>query len=162
MAEPTPIHNLEVHVPAPEVGEVGVEHHVERQPGAAERQPELQPVDHITPPSIAPASVAIDQPATPRVKQVEDIMADGLQDAYQAMDPATQQHFKEVGETTAATIARMLEQSKVQVKKIVQLILAWLKIIPRSNPFYLEQEAKIKSDQLVAMAHQENKLPPTP
>lgn len=80
-------------------------------------------------------------------------MADGLEDAYQAMDPAAQQRFKQVGEETASAIEKVLQQSKIQVKKIVTLLLRWLRLIPQVNPYYLEQQAKIKADAIVALKH---------
>lgn len=48
-------------------------------------------------------------------------------------------------------IGTMLQATKVQTKKIVELLLAWLRIIPGVNRFFLEQEAKIKADKLLAL-----------
>jgi hypothetical protein len=80
-------------------------------------------------------------------------MAEGLEDAYKEMDPALQQRFKKTGEETANAISKLLQQSKIQVKKIVTLLLRWLRLIPRVNPYYLEQQAKIKADAIVALKH---------
>lgn len=81
-----------------------------------------------------------------------------MQDAYASMDEATKAKFKQTGEETATAIAVMLQQSKIQVKKIIHLILIWLRIIPNVNAFYLEQEAKIKTDSLLAMRNKHNGL----
>lgn len=67
------------------------------------------------------------------------------------MDAATQAKFKQAGEETAGKISILLQTAKVQVKKIVELIVAWLRIIPGVNSYYLEQEAKIKADKILTM-----------
>ncbi|MEK7537788.1 MAG: hypothetical protein AAB619_02360, partial [Patescibacteria group bacterium] len=105
------------------------------------------------PPGVAPVPAAIHQPVDQLVKNIEGAMADGLEDAYKAMDPATRQKFKQVGEATASAIGKLLAQSKIQVKKIVTLLLRWLRLIPQVNPYYLEQQAKIKADAIVALKH---------
>lgn len=160
MVEPTPRANPELHVPAPEAGSVRVERQLEHQPVPSEQRGHVQPMETLPATPVSPIVTTSAPTATPLVTRVETILSAGLQDAYQAMDPQTQVEFKRVGESTASTIARMLKQSKVQVKKIVQLILAWLKIIPRSNPFYLEQEAKIKADKIMAATRSETQVTP--
>jgi len=153
MSEPIRIHTPETHQPSPEVGKVQPEQNVERAPVVSERMPDVQPVDLVPAPNLTPAPVAIHPPADKLVKDIEGAMANGLEDAYLAMDAATQQRFKTVGEETASAIEQLLQQSKIQIKKIVSLLLRWLKIIPKVNPYYLEQQAKIKADAIVALKH---------
>ncbi len=153
MPTPTETRMPETPRPTPEVGTAGLEQHIERPVATAEPKPDVQPVDLVPPPSVAPAPVAVHQPADQLVKNIESAMADGLEDAYQAMDPAIQQKFKQVGEATASAISQLMAQSKIQVKKIVALLLRWLRIIPRVNPYYLEQQAKIKADAILALKH---------
>jgi hypothetical protein len=45
----------------------------------------------------------------------------------------------------------------VSTKKIFVLIRAWLKIIPGVNRFFLEQEAKIKTDKILFVTEEEKK-----
>lgn len=153
MPEPIGIRVPEAPRPTPETGSVGVEHRPEKLSSAAEKVPEVQPVDFVPPPNLTPAPVAIHPPADGLVKNIEGAMANGLEEAYSAMDPATQQRFKQTGEATAIPIEKLLQQSKIQVKKIVELLLRWLRIIPKVNPYYLEQQAKIKADAIVALKH---------
>lgn len=82
-------------------------------------------------------------------------MSSGLADTYAQMDPATQQKFRAAGEETAGKISSLLQASKVQVKKIVDLLVAWLRIIPGVNQFFLEQEAKIKADKILSLKNRE-------
>lgn len=114
-------------------------------------QPENVPV------AVQPLPTPIDGPApmpptgTPLQRQVEDVMSDGLADAYAQMDPATQATFKTSGEVTAGKISQLLQSGKSQAKKIVELLVAWLRIIPGMNAFFFEQEAKIKTDKIMAL-----------
>ncbi len=153
MPEPQRVHIPEIPRPVQEVGSSHLESTPEFNYSSAERQPEVQPVDLVPMPNVAPAPVAIHQPNDLLVKNIEAAMAEGLEDAFTAMDPATQQKFKQTGEETATAISKLLQQSKIRVKKIVSLLLRWLRIIPKVNPYFLEQQAKIKTDAIVALGH---------
>ena len=97
------------------------------------------------------------QPFTPlatkpaEILRVESILEEDLADLYVKMDKPTQEKFKRVGEETALNIAKLLSQAKYHVKKIFDLIVAWLRIIPGLNQFFLEQEAKIKTDRILEL-----------
>ena len=83
--------------------------------------------------------------------QVEGILEDGLEDVFRKMPPEKQEEFKKAGEETAARISRLLASAKVKARKILSLIINWLKIIPGVNRFFLEQEAKIKTDRILEL-----------
>ena len=83
--------------------------------------------------------------------KVENLMEENLQDAYKEMTVVQQQEFKIKGEKTAFEIRELLRRGKVKVKKIFMLILEWLKMLPGVNRFFLEQEAKIKADKIIAL-----------
>jgi len=87
----------------------------------------------------------------PTMLKVEKIMEEGLREAYDKMPPIAQQEFKIKGEEVAEKINQLLKKTHVQVKKIFALIFEWLKIIPGVNYFFLEQEAKIKTDKILAL-----------
>lgn len=114
---------------------------------------QLEPVPVEPLPIALPVQPIMEQPPLekPRLKKIESVMADGLSDTYQSLDPARQKEFREVGEKTASQIDQLLQAAKVQVKKIIDLIISWLKIIPGVNHYYLEQEAKIKADELIKL-----------
>ncbi|NTW22709.1 hypothetical protein HGA34_04200 [Candidatus Falkowbacteria bacterium] len=90
-------------------------------------------------------------PASPEVQQIERIMEDGLAELYAQMPPDKQREFRRVGEQTARQINQLLMATKIQVTKIISLIKDWLKILPGINRFFIEQEAKIKTDELLKM-----------
>ncbi len=88
--------------------------------------------------------------------KIETIMAEGLNDAYRTLDPLRQQEFKLKGEQTAVEIRSLLQETKIKVKKIFELLILWLKMLPGVNRYFLEQEAKIKTDHILAL-HKQNK-----
>lgn len=83
--------------------------------------------------------------------QLENILADGLGDIYNSMEPAARYKFKIRGEEIALKIERMFQQAKIKIKKIINWIKNWLKLIPGVSRFFLEQSAKIKMDQILTL-----------
>lgn len=80
---------------------------------------------------------------------IEHIMEEDMGDIFHQLDAAHQQEFKKRGEETATLIERMVVSAQVSVQKVFQLIISWLRIIPKVNKHYLEQEAKIKADRII-------------
>lgn len=86
-----------------------------------------------------------------REKQIEKILEKNLEDVYLNMPLAKQREFKIAGEQAARAINTLLNQAKTGLKKIIDLIKKWLLIIPGVNKFFLEQEAKIKTDEIIKL-----------
>jgi hypothetical protein len=84
--------------------------------------------------------------------RIEKILEDRVGDAYNRLSPVQKQEFKLKGEETARKVRELLNDTHVKIKKIFRLILEWLKMLPGVNRFFLEQEAKIKTDRLLALA----------
>lgn len=101
----------------------------------------------------APDGFTIQQGVNPKTKEqekkIEGILAKGVEEAYLNMDSLKQMEFKREGEKTAREINSLLEKTKVKVKKIISLIKKWLSLIPGVNKFFLEQESKIKADEIL-------------
>ena len=87
--------------------------------------------------------------------RIEKVMEAGLEDAFKALTPLQKQEFKIKGEQTAWKIRQLLKKTKVKIKEIFKLLLEWLKILPGVNKFFLEQEAKIKADLIVALKNKQ-------
>jgi hypothetical protein len=83
-----------------------------------------------------------------RAAAIDDILEDGLDKFFLEMSPQEQKRFKEEGEKTVFKINKLLDKAKVSVSKIVSLIKSWLNLIPKTNRYFLEQEAKIKADKI--------------
>lgn len=122
----------------------------QEQPQQAET-PTVDPratLAHVQP----PPSLSV-RPVDPFVTEIEAILEDGLADTYQALDDVTKEEFRIQGEVTATAIAKILQGARVHARKIVKLIMGWLRIIPGMSRFFLEQEAKIKTDRLLGLRH---------
>jgi len=102
----------------------------------------------IPPPTVA---VPVVQPVIKDefTKEIENILSEDLTDVFLKMNPAQQEEFRVKGEETASKIRILLSATKVNVKKILVLIGEWLKMVPGINLFFLEQEAKIKTDKIL-------------
>lgn len=84
-----------------------------------------------------------------RQKKIEALLEADLRDIYLKMDPEKRKEFRAAGERTAREINGLLEETKIRMKKIIALIKNWLALIPGVNKFFLEQEAKIKADEIM-------------
>ncbi len=83
--------------------------------------------------------------------QVEKIMEQDLGDAFNELTTIQKQEFKMKGEQVAFEIRDLLKKTHLKAKTIFKLIFEWLKMLPGINKFFLEQEAKIKTDKILAL-----------
>lgn len=98
------------------------------------------------------APITAKPPKSETLVKIEKILEEDLEAFYFSMPPEQRKIFKEKGEETASKIEKMMEAGKTVARKILKLIREWLKCIPRVNKFFLEQEAKIKTDEIVGLA----------
>jgi hypothetical protein len=106
-----------------------------------------------------PAPVTPQAPVkSPVLEKIEDILEEDLEQIYFAMPPQKQAEFNKAGEETATQINQLLQGVRVQARKILDLIVRWLKIIPGINKYFLEQEAKIKTDELLKLRADQKQL----
>jgi len=84
-----------------------------------------------------------------RAIAIDHILAAGLNEIFLHLKADEQQAFKKKGEETVTKINELLNKTKIRVNKLIALIRDWLKLIPGVNKFFLEQEAKIKADQIL-------------
>ncbi|TAK03785.1 hypothetical protein EPO34_01315 [Patescibacteria group bacterium] len=116
-----------------------------------------------TEPVAAPTPVqmvqrVIQAPKDRMTAEVEAVLSEGLEEIYKQLSPKERAHFKKQGEETARSVRELLMQTKVNVKKVFDAIRDWLKLLSdRANRFYLEQEAKIKTDKLLLLAEAEKR-----
>lgn len=86
-----------------------------------------------------------------RAAEIDRILSAGLEDIFINLPPRDQEKFKATGEETVTKINLLLDGAKIKVKKIVELIRRWLATLPGVNRFFLEQEAKIKTDRILRL-----------
>jgi len=90
-----------------------------------------------------------------REKEIDALLSEGLSETFLAMTPEKQKVFKEEGEKTTKKINILLDATKVNIGKVINLIKHWLSLIVGANRFFLDQEAKIKADKIIRI---KNKL----
>jgi len=113
-------------------------------------QPEVESAEA---PSSAPV-LPVQRTVDPVTREVEKILSEDLTSIFGQMTPQQQLIFKREGERAAGVIKTMLEQAKLKTKNLLDVIKRWLRLIPGVNKFFLEQEAKIKTDKIVALHDQ--------
>ena len=97
----------------------------------------------------APVKTAVIKTATR--KSIESILSEDMKELFQNMDAAHKAEFKKQAEETASALEILIATAKATARKVVKLISNWLKLIPGVNQFFLEQEAKIKTDKLMEL-----------
>jgi len=172
--EPEKPLNQEVHIEIPEVAEVSTTPEstsVEAEPslerasealregGSAQEnvptEAEEAPVQQA--PVTRRKAPAAPQPLDRLEEEIEDILEEDLKEMYASMPPDKQAVFREKGEETRSKIRELVGSAKINAKKVFSLIRGWLKIIPGVNRFFLEQEAKIKTDKILLVSEEERK-----
>jgi len=150
-----------IEIPATEMPVENMEGHPEANEHFLEESQEV-------PETAAPTPVAVTQSVPPPTQpipsmrdefavQIEKILEENLGDVFLALTPVQKQQFKIKGEETANKIRHILTTTKAKLGKIVKIIFEWLKILPGINRFFLEQEAKIKAEKIIALSeHQKH------
>lgn len=111
------------------------------------------------PPAVAVPSEAPAQRKDEVTIEVQEIMQDGLGDTFRSMSPEDKERFRVKGEEVAGEIAVMVRELKVEAKRVILLIRDWLLTIPGVNKFFLEQEAKIKTDRILELERERRETP---
>lgn len=115
-------------------------------------------------PAESPADQGFDGPPPeqkdPVRMKVERILEDNLWDLYRTLPQGSRAKFKEQGEALAATLRGSLDLPKFRADDAYTAVAKWLKTIPRVNPYFLQQEAKIKTDRYVKLRREHEEAPP--
>lgn len=90
-------------------------------------------------------------------KEIEAVLSKDLENTFREMPPDLQIKFKNKGEEVALKIKSLMGQAKNKMREILELIKSWLRLIPGISNFFLEQESKIKADEILKIAEEENK-----
>lgn len=120
--------------------------------GASER-----PVATVPAPAPATPAPHAGHRKDPILRGVESVLEEDLAETYARMPPALQAKFRKEGERVTGSIVAMLKGAKLKAREALALIAGWLKMIPGVNKFFLFQEAKIKTDKIVALAEEEKR-----
>lgn len=105
-------------------------------------------------PVSAPSRAAV--PAAPKTALREDIEAaladEQLRQLFAALEPTLRQVFRAAANALADRIEVMIAQGDLNLSLAHTGIVDWLTIIPNLNQWFLVQEAKVKTDAVLALA----------
>lgn len=120
-----------------------------------EQAQEAAPTTTVVPASNQQAAAQITEevPKDNVTVEVEKILEYGLGDYIPDMPEEARERFLKKGGEVAAQVSTMVHTLNVQVNLVVTLIKEWLLTIPGVNRYYIEQESKIKTDQIVELAN---------
>jgi hypothetical protein len=93
----------------------------------------------------------------PETMEVEKILEDGLDEFYASLPEDVKPVFKRRGEEAAIEIGSMVRSLRANAKRLISIITGWLKTIPGVNRYFLEQEAKIKADRIMALIEEKKR-----
>jgi len=88
-------------------------------------------------------------------KEIEAALSKGLEKTFAEMPPDLQLKFKTMGEEAAQKIRGLIARAKEKAREILELIKSWLGLIPGASRYFLEQEAKIKTDEMLKIAEEQ-------
>ncbi|OGL74505.1 hypothetical protein A3E39_02940 [Candidatus Uhrbacteria bacterium RIFCSPHIGHO2_12_FULL_60_25] len=118
----------------------------------AETKSELEAAkEAATRPGAVATGQVVKAPKDETIIEVEKVLEQGIGPFYSTLPAEAKALFRKKGEEAATEIAEMVRALNVKVKRVLELIYAWLKTIPGVNKFFLEQEAKIKTDRIVEL-----------
>lgn len=134
------------------------ENKIESQSESPEKKVESTVFEKMSEPA-ASAATPVSQVTRPYVlvepilfqKKVESILEEGLAPLFMELSPQDQTKFKILGENTANKITSLLQQAKFKISEILILIKQWLMSIAGINKYYVEQEAKIKTEKILKL-----------
>lgn len=102
----------------------------------------------------AATSAPAEQPIPDRDEElvmIENILSENIAGLYRQLSAEKQKAFRKRGEEAAWKIKGILKQTRVKAHELLQLIKEWLKMLPGISHYFLEQEAKIKTDKVLQM-----------
>jgi len=88
------------------------------------------------------------------LEQIEGILSAGLESAYLSIPKKDSPKFKKAGEDLAQQIRNLIAKGTLNSNTLLGGIRTWLRLIPRANENFIEQEAKNKAGQILELLEQ--------
>jgi len=101
--------------------------------------------------SVSPQQAVESPDRDEELLMIENILSENIAALYRQLSAEKQQAFRKRGEEVALKIKGTLRQTRVRAHELLQLIKEWLKMLPGISYYFLEQEAKIKTDKVLQM-----------
>lgn len=90
------------------------------------------------------------------LEDIEQVLQMGLEGMYKDFPDSKKQEFKSKGEVTAQRAFDLLNRSHPKPGKITKMIKSWLSTAPDLSDFFVEQEAKTKTDKLMHIINKDH------
>lgn len=134
----------------------------DRAPGVFEHEEAETPAGQLPiEPVIQPAPAAPSPQKDDVMLDVEEVLEDGMGMLFASLPEEAKPLFRRKGEEAASEISAMLRTARVKTGRVLRLIRDWLLTIPKVNRFFLEQEAKIKTDRILELHRELSEQPRT-
>lgn len=114
----------------------------------SEPTPRRRPFSKTVAPS-APVSPAVPTEKSDTRKEIEQLLSTNLTELYQTMSPQEQARFRAKGDEVSSALEQLVRTFTATTKRVLELIRSWLATIPRVNKYFLEQESKLKTDDIM-------------
>lgn len=98
--------------------------------------------------SITQAEGAVDEV----LRSVEQALETGLGEMVDRLPDAAKERFTAKGKEIAMQLTKSIYAGVPQSRMVVDLVKAWLLTLPSVNKYFLEQEAKIRTDAIITLA----------
>ncbi len=85
-------------------------------------------------------------------KELEEVLAEGLEGVYLSLDAKEQAEFRRKGEEATSKIEELVVNFKAKARDVLKLVKDWLLVIPKVNKHFLEQESKLRTDKVMMLA----------
>jgi hypothetical protein len=110
-------------------------------------------------PTIAPSEPSVEKPR--ELEEIEGILSEDLGKIYKTLPPKVKPQFKQRGEEIAAwclaAIRKEPMKDRFSPERLYGRVLEWLSLIPDASKLYLNQEAKVKSDLVLARLEEQER-----
>jgi hypothetical protein len=148
---------IEAQEQAEQAAERLAEEEMAKREAAEQAQHFLSAAVTVVPPGTEPAA-----PDDEVMKEIQTILEEHLDTYYQEFPEEAKGRFLQKGREVAMEIAQMIRAVHLNTKRVLHLIRDWLLTIPGVNKFFLEQEAKVKTDRVTAFEAERRTSPPSP
>lgn len=139
---------------SPEKFEPKIEAPVDKQTGGRFERPVAteEQIVSAAQQAISPAPAAEKTPdRDEELVMIENILSENIAEIYRELSETKKMAFRQRGEDVAKKIKGLMKQAKIAVHEVLALIKEWLKMLPHISNYFLEQEAKIKTDKILQM-----------
>ncbi len=103
------------------------------------------------PPPTPARAALVEIPKDPAQEKIDKIFEANIADAFGELQPLQQEAFRVAAETAAASVRALLSAPKLEPAKIRESVAGILRLLPETNPWWVEYEAMLKTQALLEL-----------